>query len=181
LSGVLKKTVSDVIILAKKKSMGTPKSQRIRMDGPTTPSGPLISEICPAQANDLKPRFRVPKYKIRGEPANGKLLKMVAELNLPDVVKLFEDFEDEGSFIYLIFLQNSFEELTVDIGEDRILMEAHKSNYKLDVYLPRTVDQDGVTAQFNRDSKVNTDSDTLQYYLLLSCMSCHSSQQNICA
>lgn len=67
--------------------MGTPKSQRIRMDGPVTPSGPLISEICPAQANDLKPRSRVPKYKIRGEPAKGKLLRMIAELNLPDVVK----------------------------------------------------------------------------------------------
>jgi len=58
-------------------------------------------------------------------------------------------------------------------------MEAHKSNYKLDVYLPRTVDQDGATAQFNKDSKVNTD--TLQYYLRLSCMSCHSSRLNICA
>jgi len=78
-----------VVILTKRKSIGTPKSQRIRMDGPaTTPSGPLISEICPAQANDLKPRSRVPKYKIRGEPAKGKLQKMVAELNLPDVVSL---------------------------------------------------------------------------------------------
>jgi hypothetical protein len=90
-----------VIILAKKKSMGTPKSQRIRMDGPVTPSGPLISEICPAQANDLKPRSRVPKYKIRGEPAKGKLIKMVAELNLPDVVKLFKMCG--GSFIYFTF------------------------------------------------------------------------------
>lgn len=80
--------IPDVIILSKKKSMGTPKSQRIRMDGPVTPSGPLISEICPAQANDLKPRSRVPKYKIRGEPAKGKLLKMIAELTLPDVVKV---------------------------------------------------------------------------------------------
>jgi PIH1 CS-like domain len=164
-----------VIILTKKKSMGTPKSQRIRMDGPSTPSGPLISEICPAQANDLKPRSRVPKYKIRGEPAKGKLLRMVAELNLPDVV-IF------ARFLLLVLLilfcqQNSSEELTVDIGEDRILMEAHKSNYKLDVYLPRTVDQDGATAQFNKDSKVNTDCRiALLFVFLLSVLSFKSSK-----
>lgn len=45
-------------------------------------------------------------------------------------------------------------------------MEAHKSNYKLDVYLPRTVDQDGATAQFNNDSKVNNVSATLQCLLI---------------
>jgi len=33
-------------------------------------------------------------------------------------------------------------------------MQAHKSNYKLDVYLPHFVDQDGATAKFDRDSKV---------------------------
>jgi PIH1 CS-like domain len=66
----------------------------------------------------------------------------------------------EAVLFILLFKQNSSDELTVDIGEDRILMEAHKSNYKLDVYLPRMVDQDGATAQFNKDSKVNTD--TLQ-------------------
>ncbi|XP_065338942.1 PIH1 domain-containing protein 1 isoform X2 [Cloeon dipterum] len=125
--------IGDVTILNKRKSLGTPKSQRIRVDSPTTPTGPLISEICPAQANDLKPRPKVPKYKIRGEPAKGKLQKMVAELNLPDV--------------------SSAEELTLDVGEDRILMQAHKTNYKLDVYLPHLIEQDKVTAQFNKDSK----------------------------
>ncbi|CAB3367512.1 Hypothetical predicted protein [Cloeon dipterum] len=107
--------IGDVTILSKRKSLGTPKSQRIR-------------------ANDLKPRPKVPKYKIRGEPAKGKLLKMVAELNLPDV--------------------SSAEELTLDVGEDRILMQAHKTNYKLDVYLPHLIDQDKVSAQFNKDSKI---------------------------
>jgi hypothetical protein len=90
LNGIMILKFTEVVILTKRKSMGMPKSQRIRMDGPNTPTGPLISEICPAQANDLKPRPRVPKYKIRGEPVKGKLQKMVAELNLPDVVGLSE-------------------------------------------------------------------------------------------
>ncbi|XP_059476526.1 PIH1 domain-containing protein 1 [Neocloeon triangulifer] len=128
--------IGEVTILTKRKSIGTPKSQRIRSDGPSTPAGPLISEICPAQANDLKPRTRVPKYKITGEPAKGKLQTMVAELTLPEVA--------------------SSAELTADIGEDRILVQAHKSNYKLDVFLPHLVDQDAVTAQFDRDSKILT-------------------------
>ncbi|KAF4520024.1 hypothetical protein B566_EDAN007172 [Ephemera danica] len=128
--------VQDVTILSKRKSIGTPRPQRIRA-GTDKASIPLISEICPAQALDLRPRKRVPKYRIRGEPSAGVDMKcMVTEIMLPDVV--------------------SAAELDVDIGEDRIVACGRKSGYLLDVFLPHLVVQDAAKAQFNRDTRVLT-------------------------
>ena len=41
-------------------------------------------------------------------------------------------------------------ELTLDIGEDRIVLEARKVGYLLDIFLPYRLDQDGTRAQFDR-------------------------------
>jgi len=44
--------------------------------------------------------------------------------------------------------------LTLDIGEDRILLETRSNVYRLDIYLPFLLLQDDCTAQFNRGTKV---------------------------
>jgi hypothetical protein len=126
--------MQEVTILAKRKSMGTPRAQRIRA-GTGKTSIPLISEICPAQALDLRPRRKVPKYRILGEQSDlGKVSCMNAEVTLPDVT--------------------TPDELEVDVGEDRLVVKGQRTGYKLDVYLPHLVHQDRVTALFDRDTRV---------------------------
>ena len=44
--------------------------------------------------------------------------------------------------------------LTLDVGEDRILLQARSTVYRLDIYLPYDVIQEDVGAQFNRKTKV---------------------------
>jgi len=44
--------------------------------------------------------------------------------------------------------------LTLDIGEDRILLETRSNVYCLDVYLPFLLIQADCVAQFNRRTKV---------------------------
>merc|ERR1711874_124742 len=41
-------------------------------------------------------------------------------------------------------------ELTLDIGEDRLVLEARKVGYLLDIFLPYSLGQDGTKAQFDR-------------------------------
>jgi len=44
--------------------------------------------------------------------------------------------------------------LTLDIGEDRILLETRSNVYHLDIYLPFLLIQADCVAQFNRRTKV---------------------------
>ena len=44
--------------------------------------------------------------------------------------------------------------LTLDIGEDRLLLETRSSVYHLDIYLPFFLHQYDCAAQFNRRTKV---------------------------
>ncbi len=44
--------------------------------------------------------------------------------------------------------------MTLDVGEDRILLETRSNIYRLDIYLPFNIIQDEVGAQFNRTTKV---------------------------
>ena len=44
--------------------------------------------------------------------------------------------------------------LTLDVGEDRILLETRSNVYRLDIYLPFLLLQDECVAQFNRRTKV---------------------------
>ena len=44
--------------------------------------------------------------------------------------------------------------MTLDIGEDRILLETRSNVYLLDIFLPFNIIQEEVGAQFNRQTKV---------------------------
>lgn len=51
-------------------------------------------------------------------------------------------------------LQTSVKEITLDIGEDRILLEARKKGYLLDAFVDYQIDGGRVSAQFNTETKV---------------------------
>ena len=44
--------------------------------------------------------------------------------------------------------------MTLDIGEDRILLETRSNVYLLDIFLPFNIVQEEVGAQFNKKTKV---------------------------
>jgi len=52
------------------------------------------------------------------------------------------------------YVQKIAASLTLDVGEDRILLETRSNVYHLDIYLPFLLLQDDCTAQFNRRTKV---------------------------
>ena len=45
--------------------------------------------------------------------------------------------------------------MTLDIGEDRIILETRSNIYHLDVFLPYNLIQEECGAQFNRKTKVS--------------------------
>ncbi len=47
-------------------------------------------------------------------------------------------------------------DLTLDIGEDRLVLEARKAGYLLDIFLPFSLDCESCSAQFHRDKQVLT-------------------------
>lgn len=55
-----------------------------------------------------------------------------------------------------IYLQTSAKEITLDVGEDRILLEARKKGYLLDAFVDYQLDSNRVNAKFNTDTKVST-------------------------
>merc|ERR1719422_2865967 len=50
----------------------------------------------------------------------------------------------------------AMENMLVEVGEDRIVVEARKCGYLLDVFVPFEIDQDAVGAEFHRDKQVLT-------------------------
>ena len=50
--------------------------------------------------------------------------------------------------------QKAANSLTLDIGEDRILLETRSNVYQLDIYLPFNLIQEDCGAQFDKNSKV---------------------------
>ncbi len=66
------------------------------------------------------------------------------------------------TFLYLslvcfyCFQVRSVRELTLDVGEDRVVLEARKVGYLLDIFLPFNVDNNSCSAQFHRDEQVLT-------------------------
>lgn len=53
-------------------------------------------------------------------------------------------------------LKISAKSLTLDIGEDRILLTTRSGMYHLDIYLPYKLNQDECGAQFDKKTKLLT-------------------------
>ena len=58
-----------------------------------------------------------------------------------------------GHYRFLL-KQKAANSLTLDIGEDRILLETRANVYHLDIFLPYDLIQEECGAQFDRKSKV---------------------------
>ncbi|XP_072016431.1 PIH1 domain-containing protein 1-like [Amphiura filiformis] len=97
-------------------------------------SKPLITEL--ESSSVVTSKAPQPEYVIMREPLEGHPEFLVAEIKLPKV--------------------KSAKLLTLDLGEDRIVLHAHPSAYYLDIYLPFYIMQEDSGAQFNRDTKVLT-------------------------
>ena len=54
----------------------------------------------------------------------------------------------------MMIFQKLAASITVDIGEDRILLQTRSNIYHLDIYLPYNVVQDESAAQYNKNTKV---------------------------
>ncbi|XP_078000414.1 PIH1 domain-containing protein 1-like [Glandiceps talaboti] len=138
------------VILKNRKFLGTPpdhfirtkskpRIQEVDTDGADTPEEKskklLITEIEDSKENNAN-KGPEPEYLILREPPEGHPEFLVAEIQLPKV--------------------KSCKTLTLDLGEDRILLHAHPNNYHLDIYLPYDVNQEESGAQFNKHTKVLT-------------------------
>ncbi|XP_038058926.1 PIH1 domain-containing protein 1-like [Patiria miniata] len=98
------------------------------------PKASLITEVeSPQEAGSTAPE---PAYTIMREPVEGHPEFLVVEIKLPGV--------------------RTTKTLSLDLGEDRVLLHAHPNRYHLDIYLPFDVDTDESGAQFNKDNKVLT-------------------------
>ncbi|XP_019876353.2 PIH1 domain-containing protein 1 [Aethina tumida] len=75
---------------------------------------------------------RVPEYRLYKQMGGPNSL--IGEFKFPDVI--------------------SAKQLTVDIGEDRILVESTSKNYLLDIFIPYVIRQENCTSTFIKASKI---------------------------
>ncbi|XP_072165500.1 PIH1 domain-containing protein 1-like [Diadema setosum] len=108
-----------------------------------TAKKPLITELTsevqssPGTESDAEGvKAPEPKYTMMREPIDGHPEFLVVDIELPGV--------------------KTAKTLTLDLGEDRILLHAHPRAYHLDIFLPFDVDQDTSGSQFNRDTQTLT-------------------------
>lgn len=127
-------------MLKNKKFMGKINEQHIRVQ-----SKPLIAEMNDSGsqndqentlANQPERRKETPKYKIFREPTDGPIEFLVAEIELPKII--------------------SAKSLSLDIGEDRILLTTRSGLYHLDIFLSYQLNQSESGAQFDKKTKVLT-------------------------
>lgn len=96
---------------------------------------PLAPQAPPATT--LRKPEQTPKFKMTKEPKESDNPDfLVAEVEVPGV--------------------RSAREMLVEVGEDRIIVEARKCGHLLDVFVPFNIDQDVVGAEFHRDKQVLT-------------------------
>ncbi|KAL8594170.1 hypothetical protein ACOMHN_018110 [Nucella lapillus] len=97
----------------------------------------LIQEVDESDRQEIeKKRAPEPKFSILKEPAEGHPEFLVAEIHLPQV--------------------KMAQTVSLDVGEDRILLQTRSNIYHLDVYLPYNLVQEEVGAQFDRCTKILT-------------------------
>ncbi|XP_033635576.1 PIH1 domain-containing protein 1-like [Asterias rubens] len=97
------------------------------------PKKSLITEVEGMSDRVVAPE---PEYIIMREPPEGHPEFLVIEIKLPGV--------------------KTAKTLSLDLGEDRVLLHAHPNLYHMDIYLPFDVNSDEAGAQFNKDNKVLT-------------------------
>uniref|UniRef100_A0A0B6Z4J5 PIH1 domain-containing protein 1 n=1 Tax=Arion vulgaris TaxID=1028688 RepID=A0A0B6Z4J5_9EUPU len=95
----------------------------------------LITEV-QQHENELIKRAPEPKFTVVQEPLEGYPEFLVAEIHLPNI--------------------KTVQSLTLDIGEDQLLLTTRSHVYHLDIFLPFNLVSEECGAQFNRISKMLT-------------------------
>ncbi|XP_058451162.1 PIH1 domain-containing protein 1 [Malaya genurostris] len=139
--------------LRKLEELTNPKSAR----GEGKPTKKLIEEIDPSTSKTIKDErnknsgkeeyvpdptkvaisqaaSKKPDYRLFKEPAVGRTRVLIGEFYLPECT--------------------SSKEITLDVGEDRILLEARKKSYLLDAFVDYSIDSNRVKASFNTETKM---------------------------
>ncbi|MCJ8738923.1 hypothetical protein PDJAM_G00041170 [Pangasius djambal] len=121
----------DIKILKNRKFMGSLTEQNIR-----TKSKPVIQEISSEETQSQLSTVRRPQVCLVVEPPVGQVEYLIAEVQLPGV--------------------SSVRSLVLDLGEDRLVLNARPSLFYLDIFLPVLIDQENSGAQYNTDTQVLT-------------------------
>ncbi|XP_053095323.1 PIH1 domain-containing protein 1 [Pangasianodon hypophthalmus] len=121
----------DIKILKNRKFMGSLTEQNIRMK-----SKPVIQEISSEETQSQLSTVRRPQVCLVVEPPVGQVEYLIAEVQLPGV--------------------SSVRSLVLDLGEDRLVLNARPSLFYLDIFLPFLIDQENSGAQYNTDTQVLT-------------------------
>ncbi|KAI5097026.1 PIH1 domain-containing protein 1 [Silurus meridionalis] len=119
----------DVKILKNRKFMGSLMEQNIHMK-----SKPAIQEISSKETPSQLARVRRPQVCLLVEPPVGQGQYLIAEIQLPGVM--------------------SVRSLLLDVGEDRLVLNARPSLFHLDIFLPFLINQGNSSAQYNTDTQV---------------------------
>ncbi|XP_046739611.1 PIH1 domain-containing protein 1-like isoform X2 [Diprion similis] len=96
-----------------------------RLETETISLSESVSSAQCLRGNNFK-NTRIPEYRILREPKEGTVEKLVGQFRVPDVL--------------------SSKDLAVDVGEDRIIVEAHRTGYLIDIFVPYSIDQENVDA-----------------------------------
>ncbi|XP_053475533.1 PIH1 domain-containing protein 1 isoform X2 [Ictalurus furcatus] len=121
----------DIKILKNRKFMGSLTEQNVR-----TKSKAVIQEISSEETQSQLATVRRPQVCLVVEPPVGQVEYLIAEVQLPGV--------------------SSVRSLVLDLGEDRLVLNARPSLFHLDIFLPFLIDQENSGAQYNTDTQVLT-------------------------
>ncbi|RZC31916.1 PIH1 domain-containing protein 1, partial [Asbolus verrucosus] len=139
----------DKIILKNRKAFGTLQMHRIQQreinEKMEKTNISLIDEISGnVDSNKPKPLIetiastenvpRIPEYRLIRRKTQPNCL--IGEFKFPDII--------------------SVKELTLDVGEDRIVIESTSRNYLLDIFVPYVIRQSSCTSTFNKTTKILT-------------------------
>ncbi|XP_063235810.1 PIH1 domain-containing protein 1-like [Bacillus rossius redtenbacheri] len=116
-------------VLKNRKAMGALRPHRVQQrEVDSRAREPLIQEVYPPVRSPAPAPCREPRYSlVRSSRC------LLADFRVDDVV--------------------SSRDLTLDVGEDRIILEGKKAGYLLDIFVPYCLDQDKTSARFNTDTK----------------------------
>lgn len=170
-------SMDKTIILSNRKFIGTLAPHRVRNDdvqragGPNAPNesqpqagqsaskpGALVQEIDEEHAASIRSNWaksREPIYKLRARVRDELVDEIHAELYLPNCVSLYHKYVSLANTLTYLACQVSSQEFSLDIGEDRILIESPKHGYVFDKFVSYRLNQERAQALFDKTSKVH--------------------------
>lgn len=134
-------------VLKNKKCMGVLQPHFIRSkskpvimemddENTSTTKEAILKETKKIEGVNSKSGVTTPQYHVIKEPPDGRPEFLVIEVNLPGI--------------------KSTKDTTLDIGEDRLVLNVNPDKYHLDLDLPFDVNNETCGAQYNRKTKVLT-------------------------